>query len=98
MQENKENYKNPFGISDIDLEIIHCIFHIKKALEIHMNKNVETYKLSSSQIELLACSAYTEDNTSTDIAQKMCVSKANLTGLVSRLEEKKLIKREVNKK
>lgn len=96
MIKEQENYKNPFGISDVDLEIIHYIFHIKKALENQMNRDVETYKLSNSQIELLACATYGDFQTSTELAQKLCMSKANLTGLITRLEEKGLIKREIS--
>lgn len=95
-KERKEKFKNLFGISDLDLEIIHCIFHIKKALENQMNRDVETHELSNSQIELLASTAYGDVCTSTELASKLCVSKANLTGLIARLEEKGLLKRDIN--
>ena len=86
--------KNHYGLPDLDLEIIHRIFHIKKEIDYKASQEMEKYDLSTSQMDILACSKFHQPCTSTSLACLVRVSKANLTGVLNRLEKKGLIKRE----
>lgn len=89
--------KNSFGIPDIDLEILHYIAHIKKAIDCTVMSSIGMDDLTQAQVELLARLHYGDVNTSTELASCLQVSKANLTGLISRLEKKELLKRATSK-
>lgn len=87
------HFRNTFGVPDIDLEFIHCIHHIRKGLEAYKAVEVAQHGLSTAQVEILATISMEGSGTSTELAKCLKVSKPNLTGMIKRLEEKKLLKR-----
>lgn len=89
----KLDFINTFGVPDIDLEIVHCIHHIRKGIEFSCSRDMSEYDLSIPQMDILASIMFKGSGTSTVLSKRLNVSKANLTGMISRLEKRELIKR-----
>ncbi len=93
----RHKFINTYGVPDIDLEIVHCIHHIRKALDAYKALDVAQHGLSTAQVEILANILIDGSGTSSVLSKRLKVSKANLTGMIKRLEEKKLVKRSESK-
>ena len=87
--------ENQFSIPDVDYSIVMGIYHIKKEVENHITTKLQS-ELSTIQIEVLSNLVTKRCKTSTDLANRLRVSKANLTGVLQRLENKGIISRKVD--
>lgn len=91
MKYNHKKYMNSLGLPIIDMDILHTIHQIKKELEAKAVSDLSNFKLSMPQIDILANLLIHGATTSTGLAELLRVSKANLTGMISRLEERKYV-------
>lgn len=89
--ENHKKYMDSLGLPVIDMEILHTIHQIRKELEGKAVTDLKKHKLSMPQIDILAGLLVHGSATSTDLSERLKVSKANLTGMITRLEERKLV-------
>ena len=80
-----------------DILVIKAIHEIRKELEVNVEEELKEYNLSIAQIDILAALLIKGDATSTVLSKKLRVSKANLTGMIKRLEDKNLVTRASSK-
>ena len=93
----RHKFINTYGVPDVDLDIVYCIHHIRKALDTYKALDVAQHGLSTAQVEILATIMVDGSGTSSVLSKRLKVSKANLTGMIKRLEEQKLLKRSESK-
>jgi len=82
------------GLPAIDMSILFNIHQIKKESEARAISKLIEFKLNLPQIDILADLLIWGQATSTELAERLKVSKANLTGMISRLEKRGLVARE----
>ena len=87
-------------MKNTDLDIIGSMFRTTRALEKMLNRGVEKFGTTKAQIEVLILLRYAtlENVTITDIANELHVSKASVSGVISKLLSQKLITRKVSSK
>ncbi|MDD0851527.1 MarR family transcriptional regulator [Halobacteriovorax sp. GB3] len=80
--------------NDTDLDIMVQIFRSVRLLDSMMEKGISEFNIPLAQFNVMGFIYYSEHPmTVTEIAEKSLVSKANVTGLVKRLESAKLVKK-----
>ena len=89
---DKEFVEN-INVPIVDIKVIKVIHEIRKELECGAEEELKEYNLSIPQIDILAALLVKGEATSTELSKKLRVSKANLTGMIKRLEQKGLLKR-----
>lgn len=97
MQRNKKEvlgkYMESLGLPVIDIEIMHVIHQLRKEFEAKAARDLNHLGLSGSQIDILGTLLIYKSTTSTELAELLKVSKANLTGMIRRLERKGFLAR-----
>ena len=95
-ESSHRSYMESLGLPVIDMEIMYAIHNIKKISEAKAVKDLSRHKLSIPQIDVLVNLMIFGFQTSTELADRLNVTKANLTGMIKRLEDKELLTRKVS--
>lgn len=95
-----ENVKNPTDEEDTryDLRILRSLRRIIRSVEIYSKKLASKYQVTGPQLICLLTIAEKAPLTATKIAKEIHLSASTVVGVLDRLEEKELIKRERDKK
>ncbi|ATH08907.1 hypothetical protein BIY24_13405 [Halobacteriovorax marinus] len=85
-------------IEGVDINIIGAMARSIRFLEKMVTGSVEKYSLTKPQLDVLFVIKYAVGNSlkATEIAEELCVSKANISGLIARLESSNYIQRGVD--
>lgn len=83
-------------LNDLDLDVIVAMVRTTRYLESMVTHGISTYGLSKPQFDVLAKIFFSPEKrtTVTEAAQDALVSKANMTGIITRLLESELVVRE----
>lgn len=87
-----EDAKNPLPVSDLDYQIIANLYGYNLAY-VQKTNRFTPQGFSRVQFEILAILNIAGPQTASQLATHYKVTKANITGLISRLEDKGLIER-----
>lgn len=80
--------------ANYDLRILQALRRIIRAIELHSKKLTSQYKITPAQIICLQTIIKEGPLTLAAIASKVHLSPSTVVGIIDRLEEKKLVKRE----
>ena len=94
LEDIEKDFISSLDVPFIDIKIMKTIHEIRKETESSCADELKEYNLSMPQLDILATLLIHGQRTSTELSKRLKVTKANLTGMLSRLEEKKLVIRE----
>ena len=89
-----KEFVESINVPIVDIKIVKVIHEIRKELECGAEEELKEFNLSIPQIDILAVLLIKGAATSTELSKKLKVSKANLTGMIKRLEQQGLVKRD----
>jgi DNA-binding MarR family transcriptional regulator len=92
--ENKSTNQDPeVPKASYDLRILQALRRIIRAVDIHSHKLSTQHKITGPQLACLMAIKEEVPLTSGNLAKKVYLSPSTVVGIVDRLEEKKLVKR-----
>ncbi len=83
------------NLPQIEHKIVGRMLRTVRILEKMISEEVSQYKLTKPQMDVLVILKYSDQEsvTTTELAEELFVSKANITGIVTRLENANLIQK-----
>lgn len=83
------------NLPQIEHKIVGRMLRTVRILEKMISEEVSQYKLTKPQMDVLVILKYSDQDsvTTTELAEELFVSKANITGIVTRLENANLIQK-----
>ncbi len=85
-------------LNDIDLDVMVAVVRTSRFLESMITNGIAADGLSKAQFDVLAFIHFSKEKrtTVTEVSQQALVSKANMTGIITRLLESELVTRETD--